>query len=495
LTVVQFVLNGDQVEVDDAGDSLLDVLRERFVDGSPRVACVTPARRVAGRSVTTLEGLDPVERDRWAEALLATGGSQCGFCTPGIVVRLAARGTADVETALLAHLCRCTGWQTILEAAVAIKGFGDASGPETPTGVSKKTDSAVRASLEGHAAQRVGADIVLGAGGFADDTPPDDALVAVRGADGEWVVAESLSEARRAAGKVQGRRTTKAPSHPLEVPPGAWDLTLRTTWVEPAYLEPDASWCRPGGEPVSPLANGGAFGGKTASLVAATARRLADEHGRAVRVMLSREDTVRLGPKRPPVAAGVRSDGTGVIRVVRTAGIADAIGAVAPGLAVEEVDVPGPPTSAGIRAAGWAEAAILLAALEGRAVVTAPNGGRAEATIDPSSKDITVRVHAGWPLDETVLRSYAIGAAHMGLSWVTSEGLFVDDDGDVHDLTIRSFGILRARDMPRVRVEVDADDDRPPVNGSDAVFAAVAAAAWLERGLPTDWPTERGAFP
>jgi hypothetical protein len=182
------------------------------------------------------------------------------------------------------------------------------------------------------------------------------------------------------------------------------------------------------------------------------------------------------------------------VRVVRTPGIADAIGAVAPGLRVDEVDVAGPPTSASLRAAGWAEAAILLAALERRTTITAPNGSEASASIDPVSKAITVRLRAGVPLDEVVLRSYAIGAAHMGLGWVASEGLFVDEAGEVHDLTIRSFGILRARDLPDITVEVDTTDDRPPVNGSDAVFAAVAVAAWLERGLPAEWPTERGTF-
>jgi hypothetical protein len=48
--------------------------------------------------------------------------------------------------------------------------------------------------------------------------------------------------------------------------------------------------------------------------------------------------------------------------------------------------------------------------------------------------------------------------------------------------------------MPEVVVRVDSGDDRPPMNGSDAVFAAVAAAAWLERGTPQDWPTERGTL-
>ena len=97
--------------------------------------------------------------------------------------------------------------------------------------------------------------------------------------------------------------------------------------------------------PTSPLANGGAFGGKVQSFVMAAARELADRHGRAVRVLASREDSVRLGPKRPPIAAGVRADGSGVVRVARTPGVAEAITSFAPSLRVEEVDVAGPPTS------------------------------------------------------------------------------------------------------------------------------------------------------
>jgi xanthine dehydrogenase small subunit len=90
-----------------------------------------------------------------------------------------------------------------------------------------------------------------------------------------------------------------------------------------------------------------------------------------------------------------------------------------------------------------------------------------------------------------VLRSYCIGAAHMALGWVTSEGLTVDAEGVVHDLTIRSFGVLRAADTPPIVVEIEPDDG-PPVNGSDAVFAAVAAAVWLHQGAPPDWPTGIG---
>ncbi|HVT78120.1 MAG TPA: 2Fe-2S iron-sulfur cluster-binding protein, partial [Acidimicrobiales bacterium] len=412
----------------------------------------------------------------FTDAFVATGASQCGFCTPGIVMRLAALDPGDdPERALLAHLCRCTGWQTIEEACA-----GADPGP-----TARDLDAASRrATIEGRSPQRVGADVVLGHGGFADDTAPPDALVAVPTLDGEWAVAETLSDARAAAGKVQGRRTTIPLRHPLAIPPGDWDVTLRTTWVEPGYLEPDASWCAPGGEPATPLANGGAFGGKATSIAPAVAQRLANEHGRAVRVVLAREDVVRLGPKRPPVASGLRADGTGVIRVVRTPGVADAIRSVLPAVTVEEVDVAGPPTSLDVRAAGYAEASVLKAALAGDARV-----GRAHAHIGGDGT-VHVTVDAGDPLDEIVLRSYCIGAAHMALGWVRSEGLAVDADGVVHDLTIRSFGILRAVDTPRIDVTV-TPSDAPPVNASDDVFCAVAAAAWMAEGRPTDWPTQR----
>jgi CO/xanthine dehydrogenase Mo-binding subunit len=78
----------------------------------------------------------------------------------------------------------------------------------------------------------------------------------------------------------------------------------------------------------------------------------------------------------------------------------------------------------------------------------------------------------------------------MALGWVRSEGVAVDEDGRPHDLTIRSFGILRARDMPPVHVDIEAGDG-PTVNGSDAVFAAVAAAAWQADGLAATWPSRR----
>jgi len=503
------------------------------VDGSPRVACVTPARRVAGRDVTTLDGLDPAVLDAWAEAFTAVGASQCGFCTPGIVMRLAALGArhvspddAAVERALLAHLCRCTGWRTILDAARRVYDAASpaaAAAPDAPAralapaaparalapagGAGRDlTAAARRATLEGGTPQVVGTDVAKGGGGFADDGAPADALVAVPDGDGGWAVAETLGAARALAGKVQGRNSTVALRHPVELAPGDWALTLQTTFVEPAYLEPDASWCAPGGEPASPLANGGAFGGKLSSVAAAAARRLADEHGRPVRVVFSREDVVRLGPKRPPVAAGVRADGSGVVRVGRTPGSpglgawVEALTSAAPALVVEEVAVTGPPVSAQLRAAGWAEAAVLLAALGARdagavgpghpVTVRSPAGARATATVDASGS-VHVSVAAGEVLDEVVLRSYAVGAVHQALGWVRTEGIAVDDAGTVLDLTIRSFGIIAARDMPAVEVVVE-DDPRPALPAGDTVFAAVAAAAWLAAGLAPRWPVDPG---
>jgi xanthine dehydrogenase small subunit len=568
---VELVVDGRTVEVPDDGSNLLHVLREQLglrspkdgcspqgqcgcctvlVDGQPRVACVTPTRRVRGRAITTLDGLDPDERAAWADAFCATGASQCGFCTPGIVVRLSAlraRGTGPddipaVEQALLAHLCRCTGWRTILDAWTAVDLPGSTTATDSATGAAPQVPAEAetgaapqvlaggatgagragnraagpsggasrdlgrasqRAEIEGRGPQQVGPHVVLGQGGFADDTAPADALAAVPDGAGGWSVGETLAEARAAAGKVQGRRTTAMATPPLDLPPGDWDVTLRTSWVEPAYLETDASWCRPGGEPATPLANGGAFGGKLSSICADAARELADRHGHPVRVLLSREDAVGLGPKRPPLAAGVRADGSGVVRVVRTPGIADVIARVAPGLQVEEMDVPGPATSLGLRAAGWAEGLVLLAAAgqarrsapgggagdEPGVSVTTPEGATAWARVVLGDEPrISARVRCGEPLDEVVLRSYCVGAAHMGLSWVCREGLTVDEQGTIHDLTVRSFGVLRAVDMPPVDVAVEPDDG-PPVNGSDAVFVAVAAAAWIAQGTPGDWPT------
>ena len=525
-----------------------------LVDGEARVACVTPIERVANRTVTTPAGLDPALRDRLADAFVATGGSQCGFCTPGILVRTAALlargrgGRVDVDRALAAHLCRCTGWQTIYDAVDLV--VRDV----VPAATGRSLDAAAaRAALEGGTRQRVGPGVPLGDGGFADDAAPRDALVAVplppgvdpvaagaREVAGHWwVVGESLADARARAEKVQGRRTTIE-----ERPPLSFDLVdlsaesgadvaggvrLATSWVEPAYLEPDASWCEPGGAPASPLANGGAFGSKTTSLAPVAARELADAFGRTVRVIYSREDCVRLGPKRPPIAAYAWIEGN----VARVRGVV-ADGAwerspLCPSPYAIGVDLhwaaaaaAGPPWGHA-RAVGLAEHAVLVDGAMDR-FLTETGGARADVVrddryasvaldscvtgwedacagarvhVDPDSGVIVrveVRVAAGDPLDEIVLRSYCVGAAHMALGWVCSEGLAVDPGtGEVLDLTIRSFGVIRPARTPPIDITVVDDPGAPRAAASDAVFAAVAAAAWntiarTEGTRPETWP-------
>lgn len=423
----------------------------------------------------------------------------------------------DIEAGLRAHLCRCTGWQSIVEAAVDV--LDDAR--ETGEGATVRDQllAGWRAQLEGPAFQTSGTDVVLGGGGFADDTAPIDALLQL---GDEARIASDIRAAREGIGR-QGRNSTVSLSHPVIPADGDWSLTLATTWVEPAYVEPDASWCRPGERPASPLANGGAFGGKRHSPVPARAQSLADESDRAVRVLWRREDVVRRGPKRPPLGIALRADGTGVVRIGRTPGSADlaslteSVQALAPGIQVEVVDLAGPVVGSELRGAGWAEVLAALHALEarpegpevphnarpmltvgtGRADVTVPGGGRAVVDVHPEDRDggrshVEVDVWAGEVLCPVTLRSYALGAVHQALGMVWSEGIAVDETGEPVDLTIRSFGILAARDTPEVVVRLH-EDDGWPVNGSDAVFVATLAAAWIAEGLPGEWPTRRAA--
>jgi len=95
-----------------------------LVDGEVVNSCLTPACQVAGREVTTVEGLArggrlaPLQQAFWE-----TGGAQCGICTPGMLVAAAALlarerdpGEAEIREALAGNLCRCTGYVKIVEA-------------------------------------------------------------------------------------------------------------------------------------------------------------------------------------------------------------------------------------------------------------------------------------------------------------------------------------------------------------------------------------------
>ena len=146
---VDFVVNGTPVTVRGAHPHLLSALREELnitspkdgcspsgqcgcctvlVNGKAVVSCQTDLGKVAGGTVTTLEGFNPEVRDRFAQAFAACGGLQCGFCIPGIVVRahsqIEKKGSSltrsDMARHLGAHLCRCTGYTKILDAIEAV---------------------------------------------------------------------------------------------------------------------------------------------------------------------------------------------------------------------------------------------------------------------------------------------------------------------------------------------------------------------------------------
>src|SRR5262245_47673419 len=93
------------------------------LEGRAVLACVTPMKKVANGRVTTIEGLGEYRQHVFANAFAATGGVQCGFCIPGIVMQshvLLSQNPSptlpEIEKALTPHLCRCTGYKKIVEA-------------------------------------------------------------------------------------------------------------------------------------------------------------------------------------------------------------------------------------------------------------------------------------------------------------------------------------------------------------------------------------------
>ena len=96
-----------------------------LVDGSPRLACITLAASCAGRHVETIESLAGSDgrMSRLQQAFHEHLGTQCGFCTPGMVMSaealLRARpqpSAAEIRAALAGNLCRCTGYVKIIES-------------------------------------------------------------------------------------------------------------------------------------------------------------------------------------------------------------------------------------------------------------------------------------------------------------------------------------------------------------------------------------------
>jgi aerobic carbon-monoxide dehydrogenase small subunit len=143
---VNITVNGEARQVDDVwpGESLLYVLRERlglpgsknaceqgecgsctvYMDGTPVCSCLVAAGQAEGRAVRTVEGLASGDTlDRVQQAFVDAGAVQCGFCTPGLVV--AAHDLLShtphptdpqIREALAGNLCRCTGYEKIMDA-------------------------------------------------------------------------------------------------------------------------------------------------------------------------------------------------------------------------------------------------------------------------------------------------------------------------------------------------------------------------------------------
>ncbi|ONI90689.1 (2Fe-2S)-binding protein [Saccharothrix sp. ALI-22-I] len=143
---VNVTVNGEPRQADDVweGESLLFLLRERlglpgsknaceqgecgsctvYLDNTPVCSCLVAAGQVQDREVRTVEGLADGDRlDPVQEAFVEAGAVQCGFCTPGLVVaahdlldRVPQPSDPEIREALAGNLCRCTGYEKILDA-------------------------------------------------------------------------------------------------------------------------------------------------------------------------------------------------------------------------------------------------------------------------------------------------------------------------------------------------------------------------------------------
>ena len=147
-TLVTCTVNGaEHTVLADTRDTLLDLLRDRIgltgtkegcgngncgtctviVDGAAVNACLVLAQEAPGREIVTIEGLSksgalhPIQ-----QALVEHGGTQCGFCTPGIVLSAKVLldnnpnpGAQDVRHAIAGNICRCTGYDKIVDAVIA----------------------------------------------------------------------------------------------------------------------------------------------------------------------------------------------------------------------------------------------------------------------------------------------------------------------------------------------------------------------------------------
>ena len=402
-----------------------------LVDGRARVACQTSLERSAGCEVLTLEGVSDEERNRMADVFAACGALQCGFCTPGILIRTKSlvdrKGSEltreEASRHLGGHLCRCTGYTKILDAVEALA-QGEMPEAEVPGGVGSRgikyearelalgdrdyiddlrpegllhaalhlseharadivrIDTAAAEAIDGVAAVFTGADVPgeMRVGIIHTDWPvfiPEGGRTSYVGDVLAIVVAEDRATARRAAEAIQ---VTYEVHTPITDPVAAvtngcddavWELdgnvlsrsvyargdvdaalaasahtiheVFQTQRIEHAFLEPESTLAVPtddgglhvysGGQgvwddrdqmasvlgidpqkiTVELVSNGGAFGGKEDMANQAQTALAAWLLGRPVLCTVSREESLRMHPKRHPIRievwAGCDADG------------------------------------------------------------------------------------------------------------------------------------------------------------------------------------------
>lgn len=150
------MLNGDRFETEvEPNDSLLDILRNKLGVKSPKVACergdcgactvllngktvkscLVLAVEVDGQEIVTLEGLSKNGLTPLQKAFADSNAFQCGFCAPGVILSAtellnnnSEPTEEDVKHALSGNLCRCTGYQTIIDTILKVSKEGKANG-------------------------------------------------------------------------------------------------------------------------------------------------------------------------------------------------------------------------------------------------------------------------------------------------------------------------------------------------------------------------------
>ena len=437
-----------------------------LVDGAPRGRVRDPGSPGGGPIDHDPRRTASERAQRWAEPSARHGASQCGFCTPGIIVRLEGLRRRRHRAATTSAASSVPCWRTCAGAPA-----GGRSSTRGALPWHRSPDRAPRDDLD--AARRPGR--ARGRAAAAASARRGARRRRVRrrhralrrarrragrhAAAGPW--ARRWPSAPAPAGKVQGRRTTVAawsPDRRAGRRLGARRCARRGSSRRTSRRMPRGAGPAASRRHRSPTAARSAASVDSGAVAAA--RALADQHGRAVRVLLSPRGHGAPGPEATPDRGRVRADGTR-----RRAGRPHTrhrrrhrLVAPRPECRGGRRRRPADFVQLCVRRAGRRRPCFSLAAHGSATAVVAPNGARASrhrSTADGMHVSVDCRRSAGRSraavLSASVLRTWRSAGS-------TSEGIAVDDEGEPVDLTIRSFGVLRAVDTPPIRVDIESDD-------------------------------------